>query len=111
MIKEAHWLYSKFGEGKYEDILGLCKIVDIETINEKGRSITLGAYVGVAPVVDDGVVFVERMVLIHRELLELQADSNELMDTISQNMKEMGLFQAANLYQISLYVERGNGGR
>lgn len=91
VVKEAHWLYSKFDEGKYEDILGLCKIADIETIENKGWSLTPGAYVGVAPVEDDGVDFEERMAEIHQELLSLQAESNALMDTISQNMKEMGL--------------------
>ena len=35
--------------------------------------------------------FEERMAEIHKELLSLQAESNDLMDTISQNMKEMGL--------------------
>lgn len=91
VVKEAHWLYSKFGEGKYEDILGLCKIADIETIEGKGWSLTPGAYVGVAPAEDDGVDFAERMAEIHKELLELQAESNNLMDAISKNMKEMGL--------------------
>lgn len=91
VVKEAHWLYSKFGEGKYEDILGFCKIANINTIEEKGWSLTPGAYVGVAPVEDDGVDFEERMAEIHKELLELQAESNDLMDAISQNMKEMGL--------------------
>ena len=47
--------------------------------------------VGVAPVEDDGVNFEERMAEIHRELLALQAESNDLMDTISRNMKEMGI--------------------
>ena len=46
---------------------------------------------GVAPGEDDGVNFEERMIEIHRELLSLQAESNLLMDTISQNLKEMGL--------------------
>lgn len=91
VVKEAKWLYSKFGEGKYKDILGLCKIANIETIEEKGWSLTPGAYVGVAPVEDDGVDFAERTAEIHRELLELQAESNDLMDTISKNMKGMGL--------------------
>jgi type I restriction enzyme M protein len=31
------------------------------------------------------------MAEIHSELLTLQAESNELMETISRNMKEMGL--------------------
>lgn len=91
VVKEANWLYSKFGEGKYEDIPGLCKITDINAIEEKGWSLTPGAYVGVAPAEDDGVDFAERMAEIHQELLELQAESNELMAAISQNMKEMGL--------------------
>ena len=91
VAKEAHWLYEKFGEGTYADVLGLCKVATISEIEEKGWSLTPGAYVGVAPVEDDGVDFEERMAEIHRELLSLQAESNELMDAISQNMKEMGL--------------------
>lgn len=52
---------------------------------------TPGVYVGVAPQEDDGVDFKERIQEIHKELLQLQKESNDLMDTISQNMKEMGL--------------------
>lgn len=91
VAKEAHWLYEKFGDGVYTDVLGLCKLATIAEIEEKGWSLTPGAYVGVAPVEDDGVDFAERMAEIHRELLSLQAESNDLMDTISQNMKEMGI--------------------
>ena len=89
--KEAHWLYEKFGDGVYADVLGLCKLATIDEIEEKGWSLTPGAYVGVSPVEDDGVDFAERMAEIHRELLSLQAESNDLMDIISQNMKEMGV--------------------
>ena len=91
VAKEANWLYEKFGEGTYVDVLGLCKVATISEIEEKGWSLTPGAYVGVAPVEDDGVNFEERMAEIHRELLSLQKEANDLMDTISQNMKEMGL--------------------
>lgn len=91
VAKEANWLYEKFGEGVYDDVLGLCKLATISEIEEKSWSLTPGAYVGVAPIEDDGVDFEERMVEIHRELLSLQVESNDLMDTISQNMKEMGL--------------------
>ena len=82
-------------------MLGLCKVAyttktaqgedEGVSIEEKGWSLTPGAYVGVAPIEDDGVDFEERMIEIHRELLSLQAESNLLMDTISQNLKEMGL--------------------
>lgn len=91
VAKEANWLYEKFGEGVYADVLGLCKLATISEIEGKGWSLTPGVYVGVAPIEDDGVDFEERMAEIHRELLSLQAESNDLMDTISQNMKEMGL--------------------
>lgn len=91
IAKEAHWLYEKFGDGEYQDVLGLCKAATLTAIKEKGWSLTPGAYVGVAPIEDDGVDFEERMAEIHKELLSLQAESNDLMDAISQNMKEMGL--------------------
>ena len=90
-INEMMWLINRFGTGEYKDVLGLCKLADRAEIAEKGYSLTPGAYVGVAPVEDDGVDFAARMAEIHSELLTLQAESNELMDTISKNMKEMGL--------------------
>ena len=91
ILKEAVWLYEKFGEGEYQDIPGLCKMASRAEIAEKNYSLTPGAYVGVAAVEDGGVDFAQRMGAIHRELLMLQAESNELMQTISRNMKEMGL--------------------
>lgn len=91
VAKEANWLKEKFGDGKYKDILGLCKIASRAEIAEKNYSLTPGAYVGVAPVEDDGVDFADRMAEIHQELLKLQDESNALMKTISKNMKELGL--------------------
>lgn len=91
IIDEARWLYEKFGDGEYKDILGLCKCASRAEIAEKGCSLTPGAYVGVTPVEDDGVDFAQRMAEIHKELLALQNESNDLMATISKNMKEMGL--------------------
>ena len=102
VAKEAIWLYEKYGEGVYQDVPGLCKIAYTTketrgedkngvSIEEKGWSLTPGAYVGVAPTKNDGVDFAQRMKEIHAELLALQEESNELMETISQSMKEMGL--------------------
>ena len=101
VAKEALWLTEKFGVGEYKDVLGLCylasrkkNIEDGKTINEfkeKGFSLTPGAYVGVEEVADDGVDFSARMKEIHKELLSLQAQSNDLMSTISKNIKELGL--------------------
>ena len=91
VAKEACWLEEKFGEGEYVDVLGLCKLADLLEIEGKGWSLTPGAYVGVAPVEDDGVDFHARMKEIHEELKALQAKSNDLMETISKNMEEMGI--------------------
>ena len=91
VAKEALWLYEKFGDGEYQDVPGLCKIAEQSEIEDKNWSLTPGAYVGVAAVEDDGVDFHERMKEIHDELLKLQDESNQLMATISRNMKEMGI--------------------
>lgn len=48
IAKEAEWIYEKFGDGKYQDIPGLCKVATLSEIEEKGWSLTPGAYVGVA---------------------------------------------------------------
>jgi type I restriction enzyme M protein len=87
MVCEADWLYSKFGEGEYQDVLGLCKIATVEEIAEKNYSLTPGAYVGVAEMEDDGVDFHERMTEIHSELLLLNEKANDLMKEISENFK------------------------
>ena len=98
---EAVWLFDKFGDGEYRNIPGLCKVAynvkeakrneEDACVEDKGWSLTPGAYVGVAPTADDGVDFAARMKEIHAELLRLQAESNALMDTISKNMEEMGV--------------------
>ena len=76
VAKETLWLTEKFGEGVYQDIPGLCKAATLEEIEQKGFSLTPGAYVGVPPAEDDGVDFHERMTEIHKELLKLQAKSD-----------------------------------
>ena len=89
--REALWLTEKFGDGVYQDVPGLCRAATLEEIEAKGYSLTPGAYVVVPPAEDDGVDFHERMTEIHRELRELQAESDRLMETISKNWEEMGL--------------------
>lgn len=92
VLQEADWLIGKFGiEGEYSDIPGLCKIASISEIEEKNWSLTPGAYVGVAEAEDDGIDFAERMHEIHAELLTLQQQSNELMDKITANFRELGI--------------------
>ena len=89
-LTEALWLTSKFGyEGEYKDVLGLCKIANIQEIEEKNYSLTSGAYVGVAEAEDDGVDFHERMIEIHAELKHLNDEANVLMDEILKGWEEL----------------------
>lgn len=83
-VNEHEWLVEKFGDGEYQDVLGLCKIATIQEIEEKNYSLTPGAYVGVAELEDDGVDFHERMTEIHAELAQLNQEANVLMDEIQK---------------------------
>ncbi len=93
VAREALWLVEKFGMGVYRDIPGLCKIATRAEIAAKNYSLTPGAYVGVAPVEDDGVDFAARMKEIHAELATLNEESNRLMAKISENLKGLGLYE------------------
>ena len=101
-IREYDWLISRFPEGEYRDIPGLCKVAYTTeeakandekgvSIEGKGWSLTPGAYVGIEPPKGDGVDFNARMREIHEELLTLQTRSNELMETISRNLEGLGI--------------------
>ena len=88
--RQREWLVSKFGEdGKYQDILGLCKIATIQEIEDKNYSLTPGSYVGVAEQEDDGVDFHERMNEIHAELAHLNKEANLFMDEIQKAWEEL----------------------
>ena len=87
--RQFEWLTEKFGDGQYQDILGLCKIATIQEIEEKNYSLTPGAYVGVAEQEDDGVDFHERMSEIHAELGKLNQEANVLMEEIQKAWEEL----------------------
>ena len=87
--RQHEWLTEKFGDGEYQDVLGLCKIAIIQEIEEKNYSLTPGAYVGVAEQEDDGVDFHERMTEIHAELAQLNKEANVLMDEIQKAWEEL----------------------
>lgn len=92
VIKQAIWLTDKFGNGEWNNIPGLCYIATREEIEEKNNTLTPGAYVGVAEVEEVEENFEERMKQIQNEIVSLQKESNNLVNTISANLKELGLF-------------------
>ena len=89
IIDDYYWLIDKFGEGTYKDVLGLCKIADTSEIKENDWSLNPGTYVGISPAEEDGIDFKKRINEIHKELLLLQNESNDLMNTISNSFEEI----------------------
>lgn len=84
-IAQGHWLLSRFPEGVYADVPGLCAVVSRATIAANDYSLTPGRYVGVALGVesdDEGEAFRERMKEIHGELAELNDKAVGLADRI-----------------------------
>ncbi len=89
-IAQGHWLLSRFPEGTFADVAGLCAAVTRARIAEHDYSLTPGRYVGVAAAVeDDEEDFVERMRATHDELVELNEKASELAATIRTNFEEL----------------------
>lgn len=90
--KQAHWLLSRFPEGKLRDVEGLVKLVDIKAIEAADWSLTPGRYVGVAPEeVDEDFDFEEALRDIHIELQGLNTEAAELAEKIARNFEELGV--------------------
>lgn len=90
--KQAHWLLSRFPEGKMRDVEGLAKLVDIKAIEAADWSLTPGRYVGVAPEeVDEDFDFEETLRDLHIELQGLNAEAAELAEKIAFNFEELGV--------------------
>jgi len=90
--KQAHWLLSRFPEGKLRDVEGLVKLVDVKDIEVADWSLTPGRYVGVAPEeVDEDFDFEEALRDIHIELQGLNSEAAELAEKIARNFEELGV--------------------
>ncbi len=89
--KEYNWLTSRFPEGKYVDVPGLCKVVTREVVASNDYSLTPGRYVGVAPQIDDDFDYEERMAEIKIELQGLNEESILLAQRIQEHLDELGL--------------------
>jgi type I restriction enzyme M protein len=83
--KQAHWLQSRFPEGKYTDLEGLCKVVTQAEIEAKDHSLSPGRYVGVDTATEDDFDYEERLNEIHIELDSLNEEAQNLAKTIREN--------------------------
>jgi len=90
--KQAHWLLSRFPEGKLCDVAGLVKLVSIKEIEDADWSLTPGRYVGVAPEeVDEDFDFEETLREIHIELKGLNEEAVALANSIALNFEGLGI--------------------
>jgi len=89
--KQAHWLQSRFPNGIYTDVEGLCKVVTQQEIETKDWSLSPGRYVGVDAATDDEFDYEERLNEIHIELEGLNEEAVQLAENIKNNYKELAL--------------------
>lgn len=89
--KQAHWLTSRFPEGNYTDVDGLCKVVSQSDIEAKDWSLSPGRYVGVDTATNDDFDYEERLNEIHIELDGLNEEAIALAKAISENYKELAI--------------------
>jgi type I restriction enzyme M protein len=83
-ISDWKKLLEWFPENKYEDVEGLCKIVELEEIEENDYSLTPGRYVGYSLQIDEDFDYKSRMNEIHSGLSELNTEAYELMNQIQR---------------------------
>jgi type I restriction enzyme M protein len=76
------WLKETFVSGKYEDVEGLCKIVDVKEVEENDWSLTPGRYVGYSITLDEDFDYTKRLGEIHGELKGLNDEAVGLMEKI-----------------------------
>jgi len=87
--KQAHWLTSRFPNGVYTDVQGLCKVVTQAKIEAKDWSLSPGRYVGVDTSTDEDFDYEERLKEIHIELKELNEEAINLANQIQNTIKEI----------------------
>ena len=91
---QIDWLNERFPDGKYNDVIGLCKVAKLEGedgIVDQDYSLNAGRYVGVV-IEDDGMTaeeFKAEMLSLNEELLKLNYEAYSLEQTIAENLKEL----------------------
>ena len=91
---QIDWLLERWPEGKYQDVIGLCKVAKLEGedgIKDQDYSLNAGRYVGVV-IEDDGMTeeeFRDTMQGLHEEFSQLNDEALALQTEIDKNLKEL----------------------
>ena len=91
---QIDWLMERFPEGKYQDVIGLCKVAKLDGedgIKDQDYSLNAGRYVGVV-IENDGMTedeFKAEMQRLHSEFEALSAKAKNLEKEISDNLKSL----------------------
>lgn len=92
--EEVDWLLERWPEGKYRDVIGLCKVAKItgeDGIEDNDWSLNAGRYVGVV-IENDGMTeseFCDEMLLLNADFSKLCAEAGDLQKEIEKNMVEL----------------------
>ena len=91
---QIDWLNERFPEGKYQDVIGLCKAAKLDGedgIIDQDYSLNAGRYVGVV-IEDDGLTaeeFKAEMLSLNNEFVKLNDEAHSLECVIAENLKEL----------------------
>ncbi len=92
--KQIDWLEERFPQGKYEDVIGLCKVAKLQGedgIIDQDYSLNPGRYVGVV-IEDDGLTaeeFKEELFGLNDEFKRLNEEAKELEKKIEANLDKL----------------------
>ena len=92
--EQIDWLTTRFPDGKYVDVVGLCKAASLEGedgIKDQDYSLNPGRYVGVV-IEDDGLTeeeFKAQMFSLQQELSQLNEEAHALETKIENTFKEL----------------------
>jgi type I restriction enzyme M protein len=92
--EQADWLLERWPDGKYHDVIGLCKVAQLDGEDgnkDQDYSLNAGRYVGVV-IEDDGMTeqeFADTMKDLNTEFSKLNVEALKLQDAIGENMKKL----------------------
>ena len=91
---QIDWLAERFPDGKYQDVIGLCKVAKIDGedgIKDQDYSLNAGRYVGVV-IEDDGMTaeeFKQTMLGLNDDFMKLSTEAKKLEKEIAENLNAL----------------------